>query len=151
MRELRLEHRHLQDLVALLLAAGESGVHGAVQHRRIHVDELELLLHEIRELERIDLFLAARLADLVVRRAQEVRVRDARNLHRILEREEDARLRALFGRHREKILAVVRHGAAGDLVRRIARQHLRERALAGAVRAHDGVDFAGFDGEIDAL
>ena len=65
------------------------------------------------------------------------------NLHRILEREEDPRLRALFGLHLEQILAVVRDRAAGDLVRRIAGQHLRERALAGAVRPHDGVHLAG--------
>ena len=55
------------------------------------------------------------------------------------------------GCHLEQILAVVRHRAAGDLVRRIARQHLRERALARAVRAHDRVDFAGVHGEVDAL
>ena len=57
---------------------------------------------------RIDLFLAARLADLVVRRAQEVRVRDAGDLDGILEREEDALLRALLGVHLEQILALVR-------------------------------------------
>ena len=32
-----------------------------------------------------------------------------------------------------------------------AGQHLGQRALARAVRPHDGVDFAGMDGEIDAL
>ena len=30
-------------------------------------------------------------------------------------------------------------------------EHLRERALAGAVRAHDGVDLAGVHGEVDPL
>ena len=102
----------------------------------------ELLLHEVGELERIDLLLAARLADLVVRRAQEVRVRHAGNLDRILEGEEDARLRALLRLHLEQILAVVGDRAAGDLVRRIPGEHLRERALARAVRPHDGVHFA---------
>ena len=40
---------------------------------------------------------------------------------------------------------------AGDLERRIAGQHLRERALAGAVGAHDRVDFARADLQGDAL
>ena len=41
--ELWLEHRHLQDLVALLLAAGEAHVHRAAEHLGIHVDELDPL------------------------------------------------------------------------------------------------------------
>ena len=55
----------------------------------------------------VDLLLAARLADLVVRGAQEVGVGDAGDLDRILEREEDARLRALLGLQLEQILPVV--------------------------------------------
>src|SRR5205085_5338279 len=35
--------------------------------------------------------------------------------------------------------------------RRVSREHLRERALAGAVRAHDRVDLARVDGEVEAL
>ena len=59
-------------------------------------------------------------------------------------------LRAFLRRHGEKILAVVADGAARDLVRRIPRQHLRERALAGAVRPHDRVHLAGADLEVDS-
>ena len=73
----------------------------------VHVDELAASPPSIEELQRIDLFLAARLADLVVRGAQEVRVRDARDLDRILEREEDARLRALLGLEREQVAPLV--------------------------------------------
>jgi len=51
---------------------------------------------------------------------------------------------------REQIDPLVRHRAAGDLVRGISREHLRERALAGAVGPHDGVYFAGRDVERDA-
>ena len=103
-RELRLEHGHLQDLVPLLLAAGEAGVHGALHDLRAHLDDLELLFHHIEELQRVDLFLAPCLADLVVGRAQEVRVAHAGNLDRILEREEDSRLRALLRLQVEQIL-----------------------------------------------
>ena len=37
------------------------------------------------------------------------------------------------------------------LARVLAGQDVRERALAGAVRPHDRVHFAGADGEVDAL
>ena len=37
----------------------------------------------------------------------------------------------------------------GDLVRRMTREHLRERALAGPVRSHDGVHLARVHGEVD--
>ena len=39
--------------------------------------------------------------------------------------------------------------AAGDVVAIAAGQHLRERAFAAAVRPHDGVHFAGVDGQVD--
>ena len=42
--ELRLEHRHLEDLVALLLAAGEALVDRAAQEALVHLDELHPLL-----------------------------------------------------------------------------------------------------------
>ncbi len=76
--------------------------------RGVHLDELELLLHEVEEVQRVDLLLAARLADLVVRRAQEVRVGHAGDLDRILEREEDAGLRAHLRLQLEEVLPVVR-------------------------------------------
>ena len=55
----------------------------------------------------VDLLLAARLADLVVGRAQEVGVGDAGDLDRILEGEEDARLGALLRLQLEQVLALV--------------------------------------------
>src|SRR3712207_7569918 len=47
--------------------------------RRVHLDQLRAVLDDVEELERVDLVEAARLAHLVVRRAQEVRVRHARD------------------------------------------------------------------------
>ena len=35
-RQLRLQHSHLENLIALLLAAGEADVHGTVEQRLIH-------------------------------------------------------------------------------------------------------------------
>ena len=43
------------------------------------------------------------------------------------------------------------HFAAGDVVAVAAGEDGGQRALAAAVRAHDGVDFAGVDGQVDAF
>ena len=93
----------------------------------------------------------ARLPDLVVGRAEEVGVGDAGDLDRVLEGEEHARLGPLLGLQVEQVLPAVEHRAAGHLVGRVAGQHLGQRALARAVRAHDGVHLAGVDREVDAL
>ena len=83
------------------------------------------------------------LADRVEARLQQVDVVHARNLHRVLEGEEDAFACAILGCHREQVVTTVRDRALRDLVAFAAREHLHERALARAVRAHDGVHFAG--------
>ncbi len=87
----------------------------------------------------------------VERGLEEVGVGHAGNLDRILERHEHALARPLVGIHVEEVVTVVEHLPAGDHVLRVAGQHARERALAGPVRPHDGVDFARLDVEIDAI
>ena len=57
-RERRLEHRHLEDLVALLLAAGEALVDRPLDQVLVDLDELRLLLDERQELDRVELRLA---------------------------------------------------------------------------------------------
>src|SRR5207248_11661518 len=109
------------------------------------------LFHQIRELERIDLFFATRLTDLIVSGSEKVRVRDARNLHGVLKGEKDSLLRALFRLEVEEILAIVGRGSGRDFICRIASKNLSERALAGAVRAHHGMDLTGVHGEVDAF
>src|SRR5262249_9181358 len=52
--------------------------------------------------------------------------------------------------HVEEILALIRDRSAGDGVRGMSGQHLRERALAGAVGAHDGMYLTGVHGESDS-
>ena len=71
------------------------------------LDELHLLAHELQELHRVELLLAAMLAHRVERGLEEVDVVHARDLDRILEREEHALARALLGRQREQVLALV--------------------------------------------
>ena len=50
----------------------------------------------------------------------------------------------------EHVLAVEGDRAAGDLVLRVAGDRVRQRRLAGAVRAHDRVRLAGPHGQVDA-
>ena len=76
---------------------------------------------------------------------------DARDLDGVLEREEDAFAGPLLGGQVEQVLTFKGHGPFGDLIRLAAGEHLRERALARAVAAHDRVHLAGVDRQVDAL
>ena len=147
----RLEHGHLQDLVALLLAAREADVDRALEHLGVDVELARLLADQLEEVGGADLVLAARLALGVERGAQEGHVADARDLDRVLERQEQARRRPLLGLHAEQVVAVERRGAVRDHVAVAPGQDVGQRRLARAVRAHDGVHAAGGDVEVDAL
>ena len=148
--ELGLEHRHLENFIALLFTAREALVDRPVHQRRVEVQDLGLLLDERQELHRVELGKAAVLSLRVDRGFQEVRVVDAWNLDRILKRHEDPFARAIFGRELDEILAVVGDAATGDFNFGMAGQGARERALARAVRSHDGVDLALLHGQVDA-
>ena len=74
----------------------------------------------------------------------------AGNFDGILKREKHAFLSAFFGRHIEQIFAFINHFALRDFVFFTARQHLRQRAFAGAVEAHNRVRFSGINRQIDA-
>ena len=76
---------------------------------------------------------------------------DAGDLLGVLEGEEHARLGPLVGRPVGDVVALERDRAGGDLVLGRAHQRGGERALAGAVGAHDGVHLAGADGQVEAL
>ena len=149
--ELRFEHGHLEDLVALLLAAGEAGVDRAIEQGLIHLHDLHLVADQIQEVHGVEFVDAAVLADGVERRLEEVHVADAGDLDRVLEGEEDAFARPILGGHFEQVLAVVGDASAGDLVKFAAGEHLGQRALAAAVGPHDGMDFTGVHGEVDAF
>jgi hypothetical protein len=87
---------------------------------------------------------------LVVGEAEELRVRDARHLDRILEGEKDALARPLVGLQLKQVAPLEDDFAARHLVGRMAGQNLRQRRLARSVRAHDGVDLALVDLQINA-
>ena len=103
------------------------------------------------EVGRRKLLLAAPLALRIERGAQERHGGDARDLQRILERQEQALGGALVGRQRQQVLAVEQDLPVGHLVVGFARQHMGERRLAGAVRAHDGRDLSLLDGQVQPV
>ena len=150
-RKFRLEHQHLQDFIALFLAARESFVDPAGQKRFAHLHELHFLSDERQKLIRIDLRLAGRFALGIQRGFQQVDVVDAWNFHRILESEKQPGARAFLGAHRQQIATLEHHGPASHFVILTAGQDLSQRALAGAVRSHDGVNLACVDRKIDAV
>ena len=90
-RDIGREHRHLQDLGALLLAAGEAVVEVAGGERAVDVEQLDRVLQLVAELLDLDRLLAFG----VDRHAQEVRHRDAGDRDGVLEGQEQARLGAL--------------------------------------------------------
>ena len=107
-REPRVDDGHLEDFVALLLAAGEAFVDGAVHEARIHLQQLHLVLDELEELDRVEFRLAAMLADGVDGGLEEIAGADAGDFDRILKRQEDAFARPLLGGQFEQIFAVDR-------------------------------------------
>ena len=83
--------------------------------------------------------------------AQEVGHFHARNRDRILKGQKQAEPGPLVRIEGQQIGAVDFDFAAGDLVFRVPRQSVRERALARAVGSHQGVDFARADLQIDPV
>ena len=84
-------------------------------------------------------------------RTHEVGDGDAGDVDGVLEGQEDPRPGALVGLQVQEALAVELHLAGGGLVPGVARQYLGQRALSGAVGAHDGVDLTLAQGQVDPL
>src|SRR4029079_15240436 len=115
-RELRLEHSHLENLVAFLFTAREAFVDRTSHETRFHLDDFRALFQKILELEWIELFFAAMFAFLVVGETQKLRVRNTRHFDRILKRHKDAFTRAFIRRHLEQIPALVKNLSTRDFV-----------------------------------
>mmetsp|Transcript_28826 Transcript_28826/g.84495 ORF Transcript_28826/g.84495 Transcript_28826/m.84495 type:complete len:268 (-) Transcript_28826:148-951(-) len=146
-----LEKHHLQDLVALLLAAREALIDVAVEEVSLHGNRLKLLRDEGEELEGAHLLLARSEALFVKSHAEEVCVRDPWNLDGVLEGHEHALLGALLRVQREEVLALVGCRPTGHLVGVVPDESFRQRRLPGAVGSHDGVHLALAHAEVDAL
>ena len=98
-REARLEHRHLEDFVALLLAAREPDIQRALQQIVADIEQFQLLAHEAQELAGIEFLLAAMAPPGIDRGAQEIGVVHPGDFDRVLEGEKHALARPLVGRH----------------------------------------------------
>ena len=145
--ELRLQDIQLHDLMALLLAAGEAFVDGAGDEGLINLQVLAglgKLLVPFAQLR----CLAANGGDCG---AHELGDLYAWYLSWVLHRQEEAGASALVDGHLQQIFAVEKHLALGDLILWVAGDGVGQGGLAGTVRAHDGVDLAGVDGQVNAL
>src|SRR5215204_197623 len=145
--EFGVEHEHLQDLVPLFLTAGKALVEVPLGELGVHLHDAHLLLEEPVHLHRRKLF----LSHGVDRGPEEVGHRDARYLARILEGKEHPELGPLVGLQLEDVLALEGYGASGHLITRMSHEHVGERALPRAVRAHDRMYLTLANLEIQAL
>jgi hypothetical protein len=141
-----LEHRHLQDLVAFLLAAAEALVEVAAGEGFVHAQPIHPLGHEDAHLERRDVLLGASRDGL----AEELGHRHALDRLGILEGEEQARLGTDVGGPRRDVLTVEEDGPRRHRVGGVSHERSGERGLPGSVGSHQRVDLAGPDGEVDA-
>src|SRR5665647_1974312 len=144
--QLRVQQLHLEDLVSLLLATGETLVDVALGKCRVHPQLGHGRLHVLDP--------GAQLGSLAVDRGlggtQEVGHRDARHLDGVLHGQEQAGAGALVNPHGQDVLAVQGHGATGDGVLRVAGDAVGQGRLAGAVGPHDGVGLPRLHGQVDA-
>ena len=143
--ERRAQHAELQGLVALLLAAGQVDVHGPVEEPVVEADALGLGDDQRRARRRCRARWRAKAASSTSTSGH------AGHLGGVLHGEEQAGLGPLPRRHGEHVDPVEGDRAAEHLVAGPAHDDVRQRGLAGAVRAHDGVDLARADGEVDPL
>ena len=150
-RQLRLKHRHLEDFVLLLLAAREPLVDGPSRELAVDFDQRALFTHHAQEFSGRKGLLSPVLAFFVHRIAQEVGHAHAGNFDRILEAEEKAHAGTLFDTFVEKVFTLEPRLASGHLETLVARQHRRERTLAGTVRPHDRMYLAGLNAQVDSF
>ena len=121
-----------------------STLSGRCRKRSLEADPARLVLQQRRQP-------VGRPATRRERLGEHVDERDAGHLGRVLHHEVEAGGGALPRRQRQHVGAVERDRPGGDRVAGLAHHDRRERALAGAVRAHHRVHLARRHGEVDAL
>jgi hypothetical protein len=99
------------------------------------------------KIRRRDLVLAALLSLGVERGLEERHGRHARDLERVLEGQEQPFRGALVGLHLEEVFAIEQDLALRDLIFVLAGDDIGKGRFAGAVRPHDGGDFACLHGK----
>src|SRR5699024_1466085 len=146
-RELWLQQIKLQNLVALLLATGEAFVDGAVGELRVNCQSFLSGADFLNPLAK----LRSLAADCGRCGTQEVSNGNARDFSWILHSQEETSACTLINFHLQDVLAVEEDLACGYFVAWVSTKGVSKSGLAGTVRAHDGVDLTGVDGEVDAL
>ena len=145
-----LQHRHLEDFVALFFAAREAHIYAAGQETAVHLHQGQLAVHQLDELctgeWRQSLCLAVRSNGAL----KHLGVGHPGDLHGILESQENAFPGTFFRRKGQQGLAVQQGIAFRHSVARLARQNPAEGAFAGAVGPHYGVHFAPGNLQVDA-
>ena len=150
-REFRLEQQHLQYLVAFFFAAGKSGVDAAPQKLRREAQPRRGFPRQRDERRGGQLVASKRLVAAVHGRLEELHVADARDVHRILKREEQAEMGPRIRGHPHEARALEPHVARGHFDLGPSGEGIRQGALAGSIGAHDGVHFPGPNREVDAV
>ena len=146
---LRIKHGHLENLAALLFAAGEALIEGAGGELAVDLERVHLGVEVFVVFDRVELFTFGQAG--LASRADEIGNGDARYFHRILESEEEASVGDLVGLLAEDAFAVEEDFAALHRVVFVTRHDLGERAFTRAVGAHQCVDFALRNREIKIL
>ena len=121
-----------------------------MENSRGTLRELHRGLDGLAEVLERDRLLAARLAVRVHDHAQVLGDGHARDRDRVLEGHEQAGAGALVRVGLGDVLAVEEDLALGHLEVRVAHDRVGERRLAGAVRAHQRVELARADVQVDA-
>jgi hypothetical protein len=137
--DLRFENGQLERLHPLLLSAGEALVHVAANHVIVHADDAHLLREPLPEHQRRELRLL--IPGGVVRGAQEVHHRYARDLDGILKGEEESLPGAFVGRHPQDALAVEQDVSTGHHVPGAAHHRVGEGRFSRPIGPHQRVDF----------
>ena len=122
-RELWLEHSHLENLVALLLTTRETFVYRTASQLAVQFHQLALLAHQLHEFACVQWFQTLILALGIDSRTHEVGHGYARNLHRILEREEQAFTGTVLWLHIQEVLAVEDSLTLGYGIERVTCEH----------------------------
>ena len=144
---LGLHDRQLEDLVALLLPAGEALVQVAVAERGVHAELLHPLHDRQTQLEDRHVHAAAGRERL----AQELGDGDTGDLLGVLEGEEHPRLAPYVGGPVGDVLSLEEHPPGGDGVVGATQQRVGQRRLPRSVGPHEGMDLSGTDDQVHAL
>src|SRR5689334_17681939 len=85
--ELRFQHRHLKNLVALFFATGKAFVDGALEQGVVEVEQFHFFSHKHEEVRRIEFGLPPVFLEFIVGGLEKIGAVHARNFDRILKGE----------------------------------------------------------------